>query len=188
MKISKAHLARSLGLSLLISAYVSPLATAQDSPELLITLTMPNTSDQDIAELGSTLQAAPISMVFASFDSNFDKLVSPTELRAGIEREWTSMNPSFRGNVGAINFEDWMVSALGASDAYPTRLSFDADLNGQISKSEFITRLTTSFKGLDSNDDSALSRKELTFRVAKRGETVERTRIRPAIGSRDANQ
>ncbi len=181
-----------LGLSLLLTAYLAPAALSQSGarsgPEEIISLKSAEPSE-DIAQLGSILQASPISMVFTSFDSDFDKFVNRAELNAGIDREWASMNPSFRGNVGAINFEDWMVSALGANDAAPTRLSFDTDINGQISKAEFTRRLTLSFEGLDKDDDDALSRTELTFRVARRGATIERNpRVRPTFEERDGRQ
>ncbi len=118
------------------------------------------------AEIRGQVRARPIALFFAGIDSSGDKIVSRAELQAGIAREWRMLKPSISGKIGAFKMEDWALATLGARDAYPSRLSFDSNLDNQVSQEEFTSRLTRSFDALDENGDGRLSRAELVFMAA----------------------
>lgn len=125
-------------------------------------------SRKALAELRGTIQARPISLVFTSMDRDFNKSVTRQEVLSGITAEWAQMEPSVSNKVSAIKFSIWAERTLGSTESLPSRLSFDADLDNQVSRDEFLSRILASFDGLDTNNDNALTRDELVF-VAPRG-------------------
>lgn len=112
------------------------------------------------------IAAKPIALLFVSMDANQNKIVSGEELISGIEREWTELYQNTA--VGAFEYNVWAAATLGAEDALPSFISFDRNLDGRLSDTEFDDRLRMEFFELDKNKDGALDRAELTFRVARR--------------------
>jgi len=110
------------------------------------------------------MAAKPIGLLFTSMDQNGDSIVQAAEATAGITGEWTKL--SARGDLGALNYAEWAAVSLGSEDALPSFISFDRDLNGRLSQTEFEDRLRTEFSDLDKNADSALQRSELIFTIA----------------------
>ncbi len=124
--------------------------------------------DRGPAEIRGTVQARPIALFFAGLDANRDKSVSAAELAAGIDADWRALKPSVTGKVGAFKIEDWALQTLGSREAYPTRLSFDSNLDNQVSADEFKNRLTLSFTEMDEDKDGRLTREELVYIAAPR--------------------
>lgn len=104
----------------------------------------------------------PISLVFADMDRNGDKQLSRTELDTGVEKEWAS----FDRDPSAIYFSKWSQKTLGSTDASPTFMMFDKDLNGVISKSEFGALFADRFTRYDKDTNGLLDRSELIVAFA----------------------
>ena len=68
----------------------------------------------------------------------------------------------------AITFRSWSESALGSTEAVPTFLSFDQNLNGTVSADEFEIGLMREFDRMDENMDDSLSRSEMVFTIQER--------------------
>ena len=124
--------------------------------------------DRKPAEIRGTVQARPVALFFAGLDSNRDKAVSQAELMAGIDADWKALKPSVTGKVGAFKIEDWALSTLGSREAYPTRLSFDSNLDNQVSEDEFRDRLMRTFDDMDTDENGRLTREELIYIAAPR--------------------
>lgn len=99
----------------------------------------------------------PIGLLFVSMDENKDAILSRPELGVGIAQEWSSFN----GKTSAAYFSAWSQKSLGSTDARPTFLSFDADLNGVVTELEFADRLRREFSDMDKNSDNQLTRDEM---------------------------
>lgn len=142
-----------------------PAAQAQvnDGPDVL-ELDKP----EGPAEIRGVVQAQPIALFFAGLDTNRDKVVTRLELSQGIAADWAALKPSVTNKVGAFKMEDWALETLGSREAYPTRLSFDSNLDNQVSADEFANRLNRTFDDRDKNDDGRLTREELVSIVAPR--------------------
>lgn len=106
----------------------------------------------------------PVGLYFVGLDANDDGLTSRTELDAGIKADFAK----FGRNPSATQFQGWTVKAFGSSSAMPTFLSFDSNMNGVVTESEFETRLIGEFNRLDKNGDGNIARSELIFNVQQR--------------------
>lgn len=106
----------------------------------------------------------PVGLYFVGLDANDDGLTSRAELDAGIKADFAK----FGRNPSATQFRGWTVKSFGSSSAMPTFLSFDSNLNGVVTESEFETRLVGEFNRLDKNDDGNIARSELIFNVQQR--------------------
>lgn len=175
--------AASLSFSTALSAQVVQTSSFGD-PEKTPGFDRPNPRES-LAELRGTIQARPVSLLFTGMDTDFNKAVSRAELSAGIDREWKAMQPSFSQKVSAIKFSRWAEQTLGSTEALPSRLSFDSDLDNQITKDEFSARLIASFDALDGDDDAMLSRAELVFTAPRGGRIDDRREERAERGGRD---
>ena len=99
----------------------------------------------------------PISLFFASIDSDGDAIVTETELDEAIKTEWDSFGVRPR----ALQFMDWSLKTFGSADISPRFLSFDSNFDSVISETEFASRLTAEFLRLDKNGDGRLERSEM---------------------------
>lgn len=106
----------------------------------------------------------PVGLYFVGLDANDDGLTSLAELNVGIEADFAK----FGGNPSATQFQGWTTDAFGSSAAMPTFLSFDSNLDGVVSATEFKTRLVGEFNRLDKNSDSKIARSELIFNIQQR--------------------
>jgi|GEM_PF-790173 len=99
----------------------------------------------------------PIGLLMGGMDLNNDAITTRAELRSGIESEWSQ----FAQAPSAIGFANWSVTKLGSTDAFPTFMMFDRNMDGVISKQEFSTRLEADFTRSDKNSDGQLERSEM---------------------------
>jgi len=112
----------------------------------------------------SGVSAHPVGLYLVGHDADGDGLVSRAELDEGIMKDWAQ----FDRNPSATQFQTWSLRALGSTSAMPTFLSFDTNLNGSVTRSEFETRLVSEFNRLDRNGDGRLARSELVFNIESR--------------------
>lgn len=106
--------------------------------------------------------ARPVTLLFATMDTNSDGLVTLAEVRLGAMKEWNRFDTP---KVSPLVLSDWALKTLGASDARPNRLSFDTNLDGQVEKEEFLRGFTREFQDLDKDGDQKLTRAEMVFRL-----------------------
>ncbi len=138
------------------------------------------------AEISGNVRALPIALLFTGMDINRDKRVTRNEVITEIPREWQSLKPSFTNKVSAFKLIEWSKSALGSEDALPSRLSFDRNLDNQVSAEEFSERLLADFDRMDENGDGVLTREELIFVAAPR--IIREDRHRPSRAERMQRQ
>lgn len=105
----------------------------------------------------------PVSFLIASMDVDADHRVEISEFEAGVQSEWASLLSA--GSPGALNYAKWSKRVLGAADALPSFITFDRNLDGQISELEFTDYLSKQFVSLDANSDDVLEASELVFRI-----------------------
>ncbi|NNE57763.1 MAG: hypothetical protein HKN36_06610 [Hellea sp.] len=99
----------------------------------------------------------PVGLIFVAMDTNRDTVFSEDELTIGIPSEWSA----FGSNPSAAYFSDWSRKSLGSTDAFPTFLSFDANINGVVTSEEFSDRLRQEFASMDKNQDGRVERSEM---------------------------
>lgn len=130
--------------------------------------------------------AKPIALLFASMDQRQDSEIDGADLRAGIAREWRHLSSAPR--VGALEYGAWADVALGSAEALPSFISFDRDLNGELSELEFDDRLRAEFAELDKNSDGVLDRSELIFRIARPSRGDDRSGGAQGRGGQDSGR
>jgi len=109
--------------------------------------------------------ARPVALLFTGMDRDGNRIIDQAELADGIAAEWASLPRTDRDTVPALAIADWAATALGNAEALPNQIAFDVNLDGQISETEFRTRLAEEFDRLDRNQDGQLTRAELLIEV-----------------------
>lgn len=109
--------------------------------------------------------ARPITLLFTSMDASNDGILDVGELSAGVATEWSRLVGDGSNSIGAILIADWASEALGSPDALPNRLSFDTDLNSQVSEAEFRIGIEREFNTLDKDKNGLLTRSEMVFEL-----------------------
>ena len=115
----------------------------------------------------------PIGLLFAGMDLDFDRVVTSDEAVDGIAAEWSRVDPGDDLRVTAFDIAAWAESSLGSKSALPNHVSFDTDLDGEVTKLEFSDRLRQEFRKLDKNGDNRIVRAELVTDMplsARRGQ------------------
>lgn len=100
------------------------------------------------------------AIMFGTFDTNADFLVSNAEVEAGIVQEWARMDANSDGSVSPIEYQNWSNLVLGGGQLPPYRLDFDRNVDNIITQEEFRTELLTRAREYDSNEDGSISRAE----------------------------
>ncbi len=107
----------------------------------------------------------PISLLMSEFDADRDRRITEAELSAGIAKEWGAMEAA--GSTTPLAYKSWQVAALGSEEALPAFLSFDRNLNNELSADEFEQHMRQEFSELDRDNDGVLTRAELTFTLRR---------------------
>jgi hypothetical protein len=110
----------------------------------------------------------PIGVLFAGMDRDLDRVVSLDEAFAGIDNEWASVNGGEDQRVTAFEISAWAKVSLGDAAALPNHITFDRDLDGEVTEVEFTERLRIEFGKLDRNDDKQITRAEIVFELPNR--------------------
>src|SRR5262245_34472199 len=100
------------------------------------------------------------ALLFASFDANNDLRIETAEIEAGVAREWARADANNDGELAPIEFQNWMMLALGGSNAPPYRLDFDRNVDNSITRAEFETEMRSRAQDYDENSDGVLARAE----------------------------
>ena len=110
----------------------------------------------------------PVGVLFAAMDRDADQVVSFDEAKAGIDIQWASIEAGSDRRVTAHEIADWAENSLGSSSALPNHMSFDFDLDGDVTETEFKERMRYEFGMLDKNGDRHITRDELLFELPNR--------------------
>ncbi|MDJ0919873.1 MAG: hypothetical protein QNI84_01995 [Henriciella sp.] len=105
----------------------------------------------------------PVGLLFTGMDSDGDSVTSRIELIEAIPLHWARIDTASKGDVGAVSIAEWSQVTMGDRNALPNYLSFDADLNGRITRLEFEQRLIAEFEASDLNSDGSIGRSELLY-------------------------
>jgi hypothetical protein len=105
------------------------------------------------------------AVLFASFDSNGDLLVSVAELEAGIAREFARADADHDHIVSPAEYQAWSLRALGGEYA-PYRLDIDRNADGQITFDEFAAEFRARAHRYDSNGDGVIEHADLVRQQA----------------------
>lgn len=107
----------------------------------------------------------PFALVLTSMDLNADTYITEDEFTTGILTQWSLMDADQNDRATPVAFDAWAESAMGTADALPGRLNFDTDLNGAVTRDEFIAGMRREFRTLDKNEDGRIVRAELVSRL-----------------------
>lgn len=111
----------------------------------------------------------PVALLFSEMDENDDRAVTTDELTSGLDAIWSELDIDPSNTISPINFSAWAATALGDANAAPNRIAFDVNLDGAITKTEFISRMKLEFSELDRNKDGTLTRSEFLFKLPNAG-------------------
>lgn len=159
-----------LALMALASLYLPQGALAQSAE----TEEIDNAERRKPEQIRGEIQARPIALMFAGMDVNRDKRVTREEAATAISADWLSLSPSMTNKIGAFKIQDWALETLGSAEARPSRISFDRNLDNQVSGDEFEHRLLSAFDTMDEDKDGVLTRAELVYLSAARIRREER--------------
>lgn len=113
------------------------------------------------------LVASPVAVLFATMDTNNDRVISQSEINTGLASEWSFADTDANGSVTPFEASNWAKASLGSTTALPNRLSFDTDLNAIVTELEFSQRIQLEFDLLDLDHNAELTRDELFFRFKR---------------------
>ncbi len=105
----------------------------------------------------------PVALLFAIMDHDFDRVVLSDEAVVGIDAEWLRVDSGEDQLATAHDIADWAEISLGQAIALPNHMSFDFDLDDEVTENEFKDRMRHEFDKLDKNDDKQLIRSELVL-------------------------
>lgn len=174
-------LMRSSQVIALIGAFLILAACASSPPE------RPGGKDarRSAPPMSTGAMARPIAVVFATMDTNQDRVVSASELAVGIKTEWALADANNDEITSAVEIGEWAEISLGSRDTLPNHMSFDRNLSGSITQTEFAERFALEFEQLDTNADQRLTRSELFIVLPARGNaTRDQGRKPPSEGRR----
>jgi Ca2+-binding EF-hand superfamily protein len=129
-----------------------------------------------LQDLNGARIALPVGLVLASMDTDRDTRVSSAEIRDGAAESFQAGDTNADGYLRSIEFGDWSLTYLGSEYTTPGLLHFDNDMDGRVSRSEFITAFEKIQQRMDANRDGALARAELLVEVNGAGVDPEAIR------------
>ena len=122
-------------------------------------------------------------MMFVSWDTNGDLVVSPDEIEAGITREFERADANHDGRIEPIEFQAWANVVLGGGQMGPYRLDFDRNVDNVISREEFANEIHGRVRDYDTDENGSLSRAEFVRLVGQaRPPRPQTLGITPQIG------
>lgn len=81
---------------------------------------------------------APGALVYASFDKNFDGVVTLDEMEAGAALAFDVADKNRDGFITGFEQTDWAARMASAGDLMGNAMTFDIDLDRQVTRAEFI--------------------------------------------------
>ena len=108
------------------------------------------------------------AMLFVQFDTDRDYTTTKAELDAGIPAEWARASDG-KPTMTPLMFETWSAKALGGPNLGPYRLSFDTNVNNEITQDEFRAAILDKFTRFDTDKDGNVRRVDMVERLPDRG-------------------
>ena len=122
-------------------------------------------------------------MMFISWDTNGDLVVSADEIEAGIAREFERADSNHDGRIEPIEFQAWQNAVLGGSQMGPYRLDFDRNVDNVITREEFANEIHGRVRDYDTDENGSLSRAEFVRLVGQaRPARLPGVQMTPEIG------
>jgi len=118
-------------------------------------------------------------MMFVSWDTNGDLVVSADEITAGIAREFARADANHDGSIQPIEFQNWSNDVLGGSQMGPFRLDFDRNVDNVITREEFETEIRARVHDYDSDESGSLTRGEFVRLVGQARPPAREQRVQP---------
>lgn len=81
---------------------------------------------------------SPGALVYASFDRDFDGRITPDEIAAGAALAFDVVDKNRDGFITGFEQTDWAASVSGAGDVIANAMTFDIDLDRQVTRAEFV--------------------------------------------------
>jgi hypothetical protein len=165
------HSDRVIGLGDNVTRKIIPLlailtltacASQPEPPALRLASDGPTRTLQDLN--GSRI-AMPVGLFLTSMDLDRDTRISPAEVAGGAADSFNASDANADGYLRPIELETWSRTYLGSEYSTPSRLQFDQDQDGRVSRDEFMATFVEIQRRLDSDRDGALARAELLVEI-----------------------
>jgi hypothetical protein len=134
-------------------AVLAPLAAAQEAPPVIQKsevdqATPPDQIDRVVGPQKGGFRppegvkvVQPGALLFASFDRNFDGRISEAEIEAGAAGAFAAADRNKDGVITGFEQNDWATSVASMSDVLSNPMTFDVDLDRQVTQAEFVSGL-----------------------------------------------
>jgi hypothetical protein len=108
------------------------------------------------------------AMLFAEADANHDRRTTSEELDAWTDAQWKILAGD-KSAIGAVRFSEWTTSLFGPVDIASQfgNLSFDRNMDGQITREEFTAEMRRRLAFRDASADGVVERGELWVRLPR---------------------
>lgn len=107
------------------------------------------------------------ALMFVSFDTDANLVITAAEIEAGIVREFTRADANNDGSISPIEFQSWGNSVLGGGQIGPYRLDFDRNVDNTITREEFETEIRGRVADYDQDENGELTRSEFVRLVGQ---------------------
>ena len=134
-------------------AVLAPVAAAQQAPPVIQKsevdqTTPPDQIDRVVGPQRGGFRAPegvrvvqPGALLFASFDRNFDGRVSEAEIETGALGAFVAADRNKDGVITGFEQNDWAASVASMNDVLSNPMTFDVDLDRQVTQAEFVSGL-----------------------------------------------
>jgi hypothetical protein len=130
----------------------------------------PSAGPANVARLGvmPDYVLAADSIVFTEADADRDRRTTTPELAQWAQTQWTLLARDGAA-IGVVRFGEWSQSLFGPIDVASQfgHLTFDRNMDGQITREEFATELQRRMTFRDENANGVLERVELWVRLPR---------------------
>lgn len=123
------------------------------------------------------------AVAFIEADANDDRLTTQAESQTWVERQWAIMSEGTTG-ISRLQFEAWMQSLFGQVEVTSQfgPLSFDRNMDRQITDEEFRTEIARRFSVRDANENGVVERGEMFLRLPRPPQLMRPPRGGPPSG------
>lgn len=118
----------------------------------------------------TVLVTIPAGLLYASFDSDADYVITKSELEAGARQSFKAADSNQNGTVSLVELAAWREKVLGSLDVLPGNTQFDKNFDSSIAREEFESVLFDIYTNADRNEDGVLDFSELTRPHVQRGQ------------------
>lgn len=166
MKMIRRTIAASLAL--LGAGSLSQMASAQTGPDTIDHLEGP----PGPLAAGFNRQDArlmrPGALLLASYDRNVDGVITMREIDDGAEASFLVADKDGDGVLGGFEQSDWARAAGGGDDILANPMLFDADLDRQTTREEFLAGVKRLATSVETDEPGILRFRDLTRPLGER--------------------